>query len=854
MADFFQTTTATRRARSAWLALVIALSLLAIAHAWLVSTRLNIVSTTALARPANATSLGLVRPAYTADAGMWIRHALAVLEGEAGLRSHWTRVDNPPEGRPMHWNSGYLAWLAGCGKIWQRCTGAPLSTALEQAAIWANLPPFLAALWLLGIWTLRRWGAAAAAIVAVGMIGHRGIYAGFHPAYADHHGLIALSVLGLTLGLAFALGDGPNSDAERRRDARWAGWWGAFGLWVSAASLVPVIAATLAGLGLAIRCRRKSPAAPAADILRSWCRWGAAGSLVFYLAEYFPRQLGWRLEVNHPLYAAAWWGAGELAADWLDGARARGGKAWLARAGQVLAIVAAPALILVRGSEVFAPIDPLLVRLHATIEEFLPLMTRLRVDGWVAHGEFWVLRPAILLFAVATFVRVRPARAVLVLLLLPLVALTALGLMQVRWAELAAPHEVVLLAFAAMSIARGSRIRPAVAAAAVFALGAVLLFRFVEVAGMQGRLLAQRTVPADEGLQLVFRDAARAIRASQPIGPIVLFTNPNASVAVGYYGRFATLGTLYWENRAGLRRAAELNTAPSFEAARALIERDGVTHVMVTTQDNYVREFAELARPGITQGEFERTFAFRLLARREVPEWLEPVPYRTPRHLPGILAGLEVFIYRVNFQQTRAEAFERFGQFQLLHEDWAGARASFVAALDAEARRVVPHQRLAELELRAGRPSAAVTGWLAAAALSPPEVRYRLLTEAGIALEGARAPLEAATLYRRALEGPMTNAIALNNLAWLLAVSRDERLRAPAEALCFAQHAVEREPEQAGNRDTLAAALAANGDFAGAIREAELALRLAEQERDARLTELLRARLASYRRSQPWHE
>ena len=100
--------------------------------------------------------------------------------------------------------------------------------------------------------------------------------------------------------------------------------------------------------------------------------------------------------------------------------------------------------------------------------------------------------------------------------------------------------------------------------------------RSVSLTGLPGTFVVFNTlhaqisgnvVPSDETLELVYREIAQAIRDSQPKGPVVLFCSPNASLGIGYYGRFQTLGTLYWENHAGLKAAAELNSAPTEEAA-----------------------------------------------------------------------------------------------------------------------------------------------------------------------------------------------------------------------------------------------------------------------------------------------
>ena len=107
-----------------------------------------------------------------------------------------------------------------------------------------------------------------------------------------------------------------------RAARRWfiaSGLAGAVGLWVSAAAMVPV----LVGIGLSVliifaALPRPRPArAPwvcEPSLFRSWGIAGAVGSLCIYLVEYFPYHVGVRLEVNHPLYALAFFGGGDLLA------------------------------------------------------------------------------------------------------------------------------------------------------------------------------------------------------------------------------------------------------------------------------------------------------------------------------------------------------------------------------------------------------------------------------------------------------------------------------------------------------------------------------------------------------------
>jgi TPR repeat protein len=92
----------------------------------------------------------------------------------------------------------------------------------------------------------------------------------------------------------------------------------------------------------------------------------------------------------------------------------------------------------------------------------------------------------------------------------------------------------------------------------------------------------------------------------------------------------------------------------------------------------------------------------------------------------------------------------------------------------------------------------------------------------------------------------------LNGYAWLLATSKDGRLRDGRRALEHARRAVEAQ-RNAAYLDTLAAAHAEMGEFELAIRVQGEAIALAVGD-DARLKAELTSRLDAYQHAQPWRE
>jgi len=109
--------------------------------------------------------------------------------------------------------------------------------------------------------------------------------------------------------------------------------------------------------------------------------------------------------------------------------------------------------------------------------------------------------------------------------------------------------------------------------------------------------------------------------------------------------------------------------------------------------------------------------------------------------------------------------------------------------------------------------------------------------------------------YRQILQLKPDRIETLNNLAWMLATTDDEKLSNPADALQLAQKAYElSQSDNPQLLDTLAAAYAAVGKFAEAVETAEQALSLAKSEKNEDLVAQLQNRLALYRNRQPYYE
>jgi hypothetical protein len=710
-----------------------------------------------------ATPLTRIPQAIAPDGQVWIRHALALAENGA-WRLRTTDQDNAPAGREIYWNSGWALWLEACGQLRRMCTGEPLPAAVEAASLWAQLPVFLLVLTLATVWMGLRWGGWAAALTAVALAGHRGFYEGFYPAYCDHHGLINAAVVGLVLGAVFA-GAGwwqrrssagvsplPGSEAEVMRAATFSAVAGALGLWVSAASLVVPIALTGLSVLIAALCCGRAQAGNNAPVCvpLAWRRWGQVGawvSLGLYLLENAPDRLGIRMEANHPLYSLAWYAGGELIAVLLIWRNELRSAAWWGPRliGWGTLVLAAPALVWAKGSAVFIPLDPFMLRIHSSIDEFKGLLPAAAQSGWSLYADTVFISAVAVVLLIVWWVRKPPLAQRIVVTLVASVALTMTvqGWFQRRWLLPASGPQIILIIVLLVTLV--VPLHRLWRAVILMAVGALLFFPGPWLLATD--LLKMKRLNdffAGEAMQLLYRDIAGALRKAGADERSVVLASANASVGVGYYGRLRTVGTLYWENHAGLKTAAEVFGARDEAEAAARIRAAGITHVAMVSSYDFLAEYA-YANDGVwlsPQAGRER-FGSRLLYQHRVPVWLRPVRYQVPVLLSGLRS--QVALFAVDFTSAPAIAHERIGRYQLGLGARDLAEASFLASLASDASRPGAWLCQGEILLARGRVSEAVNFIQAGLQRTPTEQRGRLLHDAVVLLarQGAAGQAEA---------------------------------------------------------------------------------------------------------------
>lgn len=815
---------------------------------------------------AATTPLRRICPTMYADAQMWVRHSLALADG-AGPQLRYTHVDNAPFGREVHWDSAFAWLIVGSGWVRHLFTHETLSYATEQWLAWFNVPLLMAFVVIFSVWVTRRAGTAAGVFLALAMVGNLDFYSGFGPNYVDHHGVLAAAVLGLMLGGTF-MGVGfwrasddaaqflPASLQAARGGAIFSAAWGAIGMWVSAATLIPAIAimgvsGALAFLLLGRKQAKDVHLEP--SLWRLWGNVGGAMCLGFYLLEYFPFHLGFRLEVNHPAWAAGWWGGAEVIAqlaEWRAAPRGAFRPRWSRLGLAAAAILSGPVIFAIGGPKVFVVFDPFITRLSRHVAEGISFFKAIELFG---IGRLWMAVPwttASVLLGIGLWFWSRGADRVVVLFgILTTAASTAMAVAQIRWWPSAAGPQIclVMLAVVGLFVRRAAWLRWTIVTVAICAL---CLPNAIQRVMVQREADDHHAVDARDAMQPIYRDIAATLRASQPEGNLVVLASPNGSAAIGYYGQFQTIGTLYWENLAGTKAAAEMFSAQTEAEARRLIRERGVTHLAMVSEDNFLAEYFDLLYPKPAGQELRKSFGYQLLIDQNVPLWLERIPYDQPTDVP--VRPARILLLKTKFVSPQADqAFEDgLIEFGNGHADAAEKnidRALQLAPTAGEYWVAKTNLLLLRRDLR-GAWQAVVN----ALQNSSPVNQLVISTAEANRFYQGHAHAEALQLYRKALSlrfDPLT----ANNLVWLLATSTDDKVRNGPEALQIAEKLI-KDNQQFAYFTAYAAALAECGRFKDAQDMAGMALQAAQTAKDPTQIANAEARLARYKNEQVWRE
>lgn len=646
----------------------------------------------------------LLLPGSSMDARWWVLHTEQMLQRQ-DWRVRFTELDNYPNGREVHWSSLLMWALAAVAWILSLGTGRPAVEFVAEAAVWVG--PVLLVVFLGGFSALviRRFGWLAGTFFATVVLTSFPVTRMFQAGEADHHGLVicfaAAAVFSLFAGgLGFAMDHPKNSPPNpagppATRSVRWwfvvSGVFAACGLWISAATMIPVLVGTGIGVLVSTFLARKC-GARVTHHPELWTLWGFVGccaSLGFYLLEYFPGHLGLRLEVNHPVFAMGFFGAGILLSvftRWIVSPSARklpGALVWKLFAGLTLSGVPVLAF-LVFHERAFWVADGFLLALHERyIFEFQSVATVFRAfDGnWVVLTYYpWPFFGLLGMVVVVWWCRAKPwVVAGILFLFSPVLVMQVLAVLQVRWASAAFLLWALLaLAVFLLGLSEKNMLGAVLRWGGVFfAWLAIFITQLPQVlaAVEETGTALQAPIRQQTGHGIVLKDIAHRLLHSSPGSPPVVLTGPNASTDLAYHGKIRVVGTLYWENMPGLKRAAEIFSLREETEVLEALQSAGVTHLLVPSWDDFTSAYEGLWKaedPALADSEGSG-YLQNIFQGAELPQWLRPFAYPIPS-ASGIDAT-SVKIFAVLPEQNQFEA--NFFQGVFWHES-----GDFQKALD----------------------------------------------------------------------------------------------------------------------------------------------------------------------------
>jgi len=408
-------------------------------------------------------------------------------------------------------------------------------------------------------------------------------------------------------------------------------------LWIGATQQIFVLAGAGAGLFAAIFLRsvdEKETLDP--SLFRLWGNTAAITALALYLLEYAPSHFGMRLEVNHPLYAAALWAAGEILATiaaWRSGTVPGGamrGRFFLA-----LAVMTLPLLALVAGPDAWhAWRDGAMRRQHEFINEFEPFTNSLRNNGplhlLARFGLLPLLLPLAFVLAKSNRVRASTRAGLLAALGASLVTIVML-FVQVRWAGLVS-ISLACLALASLRAAGewlGENKRRAWILGAAYAATVLPLLVFFGF-GVADNLKRRDAGVLDGTLAwtIASRDLAFNLKRLAQIGPVRVMSGPGQTPALHFFGDVRGTAALYWENTDGVREAAVFFADQGDEEAKRIARERGITHVVLQQDTTLAESSVRIALDSNDPELIKQSLAYRLCdPLGSIPPWLEPVPY-----------------------------------------------------------------------------------------------------------------------------------------------------------------------------------------------------------------------------------
>ena len=214
--------------------------------------------------------------------------------------------------------------------------------------------------------------------------------------------------------------------------------------------------------------------------------------------------------------------------------------------------------------------------------------------------------------------------------------------------------------------------------------------------------------------------------------------------------------------------------------------------------------------------------------------------------------AMEHFKAAIALHPKNAPAHANLGRAEAIEHDYADAEKEFQIALGIKSHDADIQQSYASILAEQGKFNEAIAHLREAVRLEPsPQMRLQLAS----LLHQTRDARDAAEQYRAVLAREPDSLEALNNLAWLLATSRDASVRNGAHAVQLAERAARltrrKNPVTLG---TLAAAYAEAGRYNDAVATAAEAATLADAQGNSQFAAMNRQLLALYQSGKPFRE
>jgi hypothetical protein len=622
----------------------------------------------------------LIVPEHNNQSDRW------VLETEQMFARREWRVrhveeDNAPFGRETRVGSPYRWLLGGIAYLDHSISARSFPQSVEKAAVLVDPAIHLFLMLVSSLLISLSLGNRAAALFAIGLAVVFPLSGAFLPGGPDHHGMAlscaVVAVIAILAGIrSISVGSFPSGAEPARppalsiRCARQyflgAGIVTGLGLWISVTDMIPILVGLAIGAIAAAFLTRTSSdkilaAVQWAMLWRNWALGGAVTALFAYLIEYFPNDMDYRLEANHPLYALALIGLGEVIA-WVFLWVGRGKPFTSVRDVTflilgIVAIVALPIAVERRDFAGFYFGD-----LAATRLTYLPngvvadsLMTWLKRDGFSWTLLVTALPLLVIPLALGQLLRRNVDgihRTTMIVVLGPIFVLFGLACVRLRfWSELDGMLLILMVSLLAATAATGG---PPIRRWGGVTVMIVLLLPGLVVNAVQA-WNDRSDVTLLDGEGLFERDLAHWLAAHSLPNETIVLAPPFRTTSLCFYGGIRGVGTFDWENKDGLAAAIRIAASTKRQEVETLIRRRGINYIALPAWDSSLDELA-----GLTTARPDQGF-IAALHRWAQPSWLRPIPYRCPA-----VAGIDeqsVLLFAVVDEQDKAAALARLVEY-----------------------------------------------------------------------------------------------------------------------------------------------------------------------------------------------